>query len=104
VKKGMYCEWARWVPFRVVLVVEAGCVDRISLRFFGKERGNAPLIIYHPLMDSQLNFINLLLTDLKLKTEIEDSYKEAEMFIIALFRKPTLKYDGSDEQRPCRPH
>jgi hypothetical protein len=55
-------------------------------------------------MDSRLNFVDLLLTDLKLETEIEDSYEEAEMFVIALFRKPTSKYGGSDEQRPHRLH
>ena len=39
VEESMYCEWARWESFRVVLVVEAGCMDRVSLQFFGNERG-----------------------------------------------------------------
>jgi len=64
----MYCKQACWELFRLVLVVEAGCVDQVSLQFFGNERGNALLIIYHPLMDSQLDFVELLLADLKLET------------------------------------
>ena len=63
---------------------------------------NAPLIIYHPFMDSQLDFVNVLLTDLKLQTEIEDSNKGAEMIIIANFGKATSKDGGSDKQRPHR--
>jgi len=66
-EQGMYCERARWESFRLVLVVEAGCVDRVSLRFLTK-RGNAPLIIYHPFTNSRLNFVDILLADLELET------------------------------------
>jgi len=37
-EQGMYCEQARWESFRLVLVVEAGCVDRVSPRFFRNEK------------------------------------------------------------------
>jgi len=39
VEEGMYCEQARWESFRVMLIVEAGCVDWISLQLFGNKRG-----------------------------------------------------------------
>jgi len=39
VEQGMYCEWAHWELFRLVLVVEPGCVDWVSLQCFGNERG-----------------------------------------------------------------
>ena len=68
VEEGMYCKRARWESFRLVLVVEAGCVDQVNLQFFGNERGNTPLIIYHPLANSCLDFVDLLLADLKLET------------------------------------
>jgi hypothetical protein len=64
---------------------------------------NAPLIIYHPFMDSQLDFIDVLLTDLELQTEIEDLYKGAKMFVIAIFRKATLKDSGGNKERPHGP-
>jgi len=65
--------------------------------------GSAPLIIDHPLMDSQLDFVDILLADLELETQIEDSNEGTEMFVIAIFRKATLKDGGGDEQRPHRP-
>ena len=65
--------------------------------------GSAPLIIDHPLMDSQLNFIDVLLADLELETQIEDSNEGTEMFVIAIFGKATSKDGGGDEQRPHRP-
>ena len=71
--------------------------------FLETKGANAPLIIYHPFTDSQLNFVNVLLTDLELQTEIEDSNKGAEMFIIASFGKATSKDGGSDKQRPHGP-
>ena len=98
----MYCERARWESFRLVLVVEAGCVDRVSLRFLTK-RGNAPLIIYHPFTNSQLDFVDVHLTDLKLQTEIENSNEGAEMFVIAIFWKATSKDGGGNKQRPHGP-
>jgi len=39
VEEGMYCKWAHWEAFRVMLVVEAGCVDQVSLQIFGNETG-----------------------------------------------------------------
>ena len=72
--------------------------------FFSETKGaNAPLIIYHPFTDSQLDFVDNLLTDLKLQTEIEDSNKGAEMFVIATFGKATSKDGGGDKQRPHGP-
>jgi len=98
VEQGMYCERARWEPFRFVLVVEAGCVNRTRLRFFGNERRNAPLIIYYPFTDSRLDFVDLLLADLELQTQIKDSNKGAEMLVVALIGKATLKHGGGNEQ------
>jgi len=66
--------------------------------------GNAPLIIYHPAMNSQLDFIDILLADFKLETQIKDSNKGAEMFVILRFGKAILEHGGGDEQRPHRPH
>ena len=66
--------------------------------------GNTLLIIYHLLTDSQLNFVDLLVTDLKLETQIKDSDKGAEMFVIVRFGEATLKHSGSNKQRPHRPH
>jgi hypothetical protein len=101
VEEGVYCERACQKLFRFVLVVEAGCMDLVS---FSETKGaNAPLIIYHPFTDSQLDFVNVLLTDLKLQTEIEDSNKGAEMIVIAIFGKATLKDSGGDKQRPHGP-
>ncbi len=54
-------------------------------------------------MDSQLNFVDVLLTDLELQTEIEESNKGAEMFVIAIFGKATFKDGGGNKQRPHRP-
>jgi len=65
--------------------------------------GNAPLIIYHPATNSQLDFIDILLANFKLETQIEDSNKGAEMFVILHFRKAISKHGGGDEQRPYRP-
>ena len=64
---------------------------------------NAPLIIYYPLTDSRFNFVDILLADLKLKTQIENSDEGAEMFVIVLFGKAMSKHGGSDEQRQHRP-
>jgi hypothetical protein len=64
---------------------------------------NKLLIIDHPFMDSQLDFTDVLLADLELKTEVKDSNEGAEMFVIPLFRKVTPKDSGSDEQRPHGP-
>ena len=82
-----------------------GWMDRIESAFnFPATKGmNAPLIIYHPFMDSQLNFIDVLLSDLELQTEIEDSNKGAEMLVIATFGKVTSKDGEGDKQRPHRP-
>jgi hypothetical protein len=56
--------------------------------FWKKKKGaNAPLIIYHPFTDSQLDFVDVLITDLELQTEIKDSNKGTEMFVIAIFGK-----------------
>jgi len=105
VEEGVYCEWARWELFGVVLVVEAGCMDRISIRLFGNERGggDTPLIIDHPFTNSRLDVVDVLLADLELKTQIEYSNEGAEMFVITLFRKAILKNGGGNEQRPHRP-
>ena len=64
---------------------------------------NALLIIYHPLTDSQLNFINVLLADLKLETETEDSNEGAKVSVIALFGKVLSKDSRGNEKRPHRP-
>ena len=103
VEQGVYCKWACWELFGFVLVVEAGCMDRTCLQIFGNGRGNTPLIIYHPFTDSQLDFINLFLADLKLETQIKDSNKGAEMLIVALIRNAMSKHGRGDEQRPYRP-
>ena len=80
-------------------------MDRIKSAFiFPATKGtNTPLIIYHPFTDSQLNFIDVLLSDLKLQIEIEDSNKGAEMLVIATFGKATSKDGGGDKQRPHGP-
>ena len=65
----MYCERARRESSRVVLVVEVGCVDRVSPRFYGNKGWNAPLIIYHPGMNSRLDFVDILVDDLELETD-----------------------------------
>ena len=39
VEEGMYRKQASWELFRLVLVVEAGCVDQVSLQNVGNERG-----------------------------------------------------------------
>jgi len=64
---------------------------------------NAPLIIYHPLTDSRLDFIDVLLADLELETEIEDSNEGAEVSVIALFGKAPSKDGRGNEKRPHRP-
>ncbi len=64
---------------------------------------NALLIIYHPFTDSQLDFVDVFLTDLELQTEIENSNEGAEMFVIVIFGKATLKDGGGDKQRPHGP-
>ena len=83
-----------------VLVVQAKCVDWVSLQFLETKRRNTQLIIYHPFTNSQLDFIDFLHADLKLKTEVEDPNQGAEMIIIAVVRKAILKQGGGDEQRP----
>ena len=105
VEEGMYYEWACWELFRVILVVEAGCVDCISIQLFRNKRGGGDtlLIIDHPFMNSRLDVVDVLLTDLELKTQIEYSNKGAEMFVITLFRKAILKNGGGNKQRPHRP-
>ena len=71
---------------------------------FSETKGkNALLIIYYPLTDFRFDFVNILLADLKLETQIENSDKGAEMFVIVLFGKAMLKHGGSDEHRPHRP-
>ena len=65
---------------------------------------NVLLIVYHPFTDSQLNFVDVLLTDLELQTEVDESNKGAEMFVIAIFGKATFKDSGGNKQRPHRPH
>jgi hypothetical protein len=74
-----------------------------AFNFSEMKGGSTPLIINHPLMDSRLDFIDFLLADLKLETEIEDSNEGTEMLVIAIFGKATLKDSGGDEQRPHRP-
>jgi hypothetical protein len=59
--------------------------------------GSAPLIINHPLTDSRLDFVDVLLTDFELETQIEDSNKGTEMFVIALIGKVISKDGGGDE-------
>ena len=54
-------------------------------------------------MDSQLDFVDVFLTDLELQTEIENSNEGAEMFVIVIFGKATLKDGGGDKQRPHGP-
>jgi len=49
-------------------------------------------------MDSQLDFVDLLLADLELQTQIKDSNKGAEMLVVALIGKVMLKHSGGDEQ------
>jgi hypothetical protein len=102
-EEGMYCERARRESFGVVLVVEAECVDRVSLRHFRNERGDAPLIIDHPFTNSGLDVVDVLLADLELKTQIEDSDKGTEMFVITLFGKAASKNSGGNKQRPHGP-
>ncbi len=71
---------------------------------FSETKGaNALFIIYHPFTDSRLNFVDVLLTDLKLQTEIEDFNKRAKVFVIANLGKATSKDGGGDKQRPHRP-
>ena len=71
---------------------------------FSETKGeNAPLIIDHPLTDSRLDFVDVLLADLELETQIEYSDEGTEMFVIAIFGKATSKDGGGDEQRPHRP-
>ncbi len=55
-------------------------------------------------MDSQLNFVDVLLTDLELQTEVDESNKGAEMFVIAIFGKATFKDSGGNKQRSHGPH
>ena len=92
----MYCERARWESFRLVLVVEAGCVDRVSLQSETKG-ANVPLIIYDPFTNSRLKFDDAFLVDLKLETEVEEFDERAEMLVIAHFGKATSKDGGGDE-------
>ena len=65
--------------------------------FRKRKGGNAPLIIYHPATNSQLDFVDILLADFELETEIEDSNKGAEMFVIPRFGKAISKHGGGDE-------
>jgi len=67
VEQGMYCEWACWKLFRVVLVVEAGCVDRVSLQFFGNERGERTAHNLPPIYEFPTQFLKILLADLELE-------------------------------------
>ena len=80
-------------------------MDRVSLQPFGNERGgeDAQLIIDYPLTNSRLDVLDILLADLELETQIEDSNKGTEVFVITLFRKATSKHGRGDEQRPHRP-
>ena len=47
------------------------------LLFRKRREANAPLIIYRPFPDSQLDFVDVLY--LELQTEVEDSNKGAEI-------------------------
>ena len=58
-----------------MLVVEADAWSELPSFFPKRARANAPLTIYHPFTDPQLNLVDVLLTDLKLQTEIQDSNK-----------------------------
>ena len=65
--------------------------------------GKAHHVVQHGPIDLngqnfQLNFIDFLLTDLELQTEIEDSNRGAEMFVMAIFWKATSKGDKRDAQ------
>jgi hypothetical protein len=72
---------------------------------FSETKGkNTPLIIYHPVMNSQFNFIDILLTDLKLETQVENSNKGAEMCVIVLFGEAISKHRGGDKQGPHGSH
>ena len=59
--------------------------------------GKAHHVVQRPIdligQNFQLNFVNFLLPDLELQTEIGDSKKGAEMFLKAIFRKATSKGD-----------
>ena len=81
-------------------VVDAKCVDQVSLQFSETKGRNALLIFYHPSTNSQLDFFDFLHADLELKTEVEDPNQGAEMIVIAGFGKAILKHSGSDKQRP----
>jgi hypothetical protein len=83
--------------FRVVLVVEARCMDCVGLQFSETKGENTLLIIDHLLMDSQLDFIDVLLAGLRLETQIEYSDEGTEMFVIAIFGKATLKDSRGNE-------
>ena len=58
-----------------MLVLEAGAWIESAFVFLETKRPNAPLIIYHSFTDPQLNFVDIVLTNLKLQTEIGDSNK-----------------------------
>ena len=100
VKQCVYRERACWESFRPVLVVQAKCVDRVSLRFSETKRRNTQLIIYYPFTNSRLDFVDFLRADLELKTEVEDPNQGAEMIVIAVVGKAISKQGGGDEQRP----
>jgi len=76
---------------------------RSAFDFSETKGGDAPLIIDHPFTNSQLDVVDILLTDLKLETQIEDSNEGTEMHVIMLFGKVILKNGGGNEQRPHRP-
>ena len=99
----MYHEWACWELFRPVLVVDAECIDQISLQFSETKGRNTLLIFHHPSMNSQIDFIDFLHADLELKTEVENPNQGAEMIVIAGFGKAISKHSGGNEQRPQRP-
>ena len=55
----------------------------IQSSIFRNKRGDAPFIIYYyPAMNSRLNFIDILLADLDLEMQIEDSNEGAEVSVM----------------------
>jgi hypothetical protein len=69
----------------------------LAFIFLETEGENTQLIIYYPFTDSRLDFVNVLITDLELQAEIENSNKGAEMFVIVIIAKATLKDGGGNK-------
>jgi len=68
VEEGVYCKWARWEVFRVMLVVEAGYADQVSLQIFRNEMGERTACNLPPIDRFPTQFVDLLVADLKLET------------------------------------